>query len=487
MEEEFLEYHSNNLWRSLYTKICIESRNNEYTAVEALKPENKQLNRYRDVYPYDHSRVPLSHVSTTDYINASLIEVNQVDRKYILTQGPLAGTTPHFWSLVWEQKTRAVIMLNRVMEKGTLKCHQYWPTSKGEVVTCDEVGLIVSNIEMTPGQHYNISTLRIENTAVNETRDVLHFHYTTWPDFGVPTCPDTFLEFLGAVRESGSLDTSKVGPPVIHCSAGIGRSGTFILVDSCLLEAENSGPEVVCIKQRLLDMRTYRMGLIQTEDQLKFSYQSIIEGARQLGLINSVPTFETPITEASDSSSEDDVPPPLPPPRTESLKKDVSQDGEEKDIKKEIVQLYDREVIIKDSEPFTSSEQFNNIPVKLVAKLNGATNLEEECGSHGSETTSSNTSSTEHSPNKLPILSYSKMEERKRELRRRKNEEEKSSTETKIKEVQKAIQKAEKFNQSSEEWKKRWEYWQEMMIPFCVGLSMFLVGGYLYFRDEVQD
>ena len=72
--------------------------------------------------------------------------------------------------------------------------------------------------------------IRIENTAVNETRDVLHFHYTTWPDFGVPTCPDTFLEFLGAVRESGSLDTSKVGPPVIHCSAGIGRSGTFILV-----------------------------------------------------------------------------------------------------------------------------------------------------------------------------------------------------------------------------------------------------------------
>ena len=158
----------------------------------------------------------------------------------------------------------------------------------------------------------------------SETRDVLHFHYTIWPDFECPSCPDTFLEFLGAVREAGSLD-SGVGTALVHCSDSIGRSGTFILVDTCLLEAENSWPEVLCIKQRLLDIRTYRTGLIQTHDQLKFSYQAIIDGARQLGLINSVPTFETPVEEASDLSSEEDVPPPLPPPRTESLKKGASQ------------------------------------------------------------------------------------------------------------------------------------------------------------------
>ena len=196
-----------------------------------------------------------------------------MSRSYILTQGPLAATTLHFLSLVREQHSKAVIILNRVMEKGTLKCHQYWPTSKEDLVNCPEVGLVVENIEMTPGQHYNISTLRITNTETNESRDVLHFHYTTCPDFGVPTCPDTFLEFLGAVRESRSMDRD-VGPALVHCSAGIGRSGTFILVDTCLLEAQNSGPEVMCIKQRLLDMRTFRMGVIQTEDQLKFSYQT---------------------------------------------------------------------------------------------------------------------------------------------------------------------------------------------------------------------
>ena len=144
-----------------------------------------------------------------------------------------------------------------------------------------------------------------------------------------------------------------MGTALVHCSDSIGRSGTFILVDTCLLEAENSWPEVLCIKQRLLNIRTYRTGLIQTHDQLKFSYQAIIDGARQLGLINSVPTFETPVEEASDLSSEEDVPPPLPPPRTESLKKGATS---------EVVQLQDREVTITDSEPFNSTEQFNNIP-----------------------------------------------------------------------------------------------------------------------------
>jgi len=486
MEEEFLEYHTSNLWRSLYTKICIESRNNDFTAVEALKPENKQLNRYRDVYPYDHSRVPLTNVPTTDYINASLVVVEKLERKYILAQGPLAGTTPHFWSLVWEQQSKAVIMLNRVMEKGTLKCHQYWPTTKGETMMFEEVGLSVENIEMSPGQHYNISTLRITNAKTNETRDVLHFHYTTWPDFGVPTCPDTFLEFLGAVRESGSMD-KEVGPALVHCSAGIGRSGTFILVDSCLLEAENFGPEVVCIKQRLLDMRTYRMGLIQTEDQLKFSYQSIIEGARQLGLINSVPTFETPVQEASDSSSEDDIPPPLPPPRTESLKKGGSQEEEVVVISKsEVVHLQDKDVLIMDSEPFNSTEQFHSIPTKLETKMvNGVTTMVEDTLTANSSSGSNHSSSVEHSPNKC-ILTNNKLEERKREmeLRRRKKEEEKSSTEAKIKEVQKAIQKSE---QKSEDWKKRKEHLRETVFPFCVGLTMFVAAGYIYFRDEVQD
>jgi len=480
MEQEFLEYHNNNSWRSLYTQICFESRNTTYSSKDASKPENRPLNRYRDVYPYDHSRVPLTNVATTDYINASLVTMASLGRSYILTQGPLAGTTPHFWSMVWEQKCRAIIMLNRVIEKSAHKCHQYWPldtinSDSDNTMVFNDVQLSVENISQTPGQHYTISTLRLTNTTTHDSREVLHFHYTTWPDFGVPSCPDTFLEFLGAVRESGSLDC-ETGPAVVHCSAGIGRSGTFILVDSCLLEAENSGPEAVNIKQTLLDMRSFRMGLIQTEDQLKFSYQAIIEGARQLGLITIVPAFEAVVDEASDSSDDDEVPPPLPPPRTESLKKKPS---EEEDDTVEVVELADKKITISDAEPYNSV--YNNFSKPVI---NGNTN-----GVEDSSCNSSN-SSTDASPNKC-ILTSDKLEEKKREmeLRRRKKEEEKLSTrrkqieeeklstENKIKEVQNSFQCAE-------DWRKRKEYWQETLVPFCVGLAMFAAGGYFYFSDE---
>ncbi|KAG8519657.1 Tyrosine-protein phosphatase non-receptor type 1 [Galemys pyrenaicus] len=113
-----------------------------------------------------------------------------------------------------------------------------------------------------------------------ETREILHFHYTTWPDFGVPESPASFLNFLFKVRESGSLSLEH-GPVVVHCSAGIGRSGTFCLADTCLLLMDKrKDPSSVDIKKVLLEMRKFRMGLIQTADQLRFSYLAVIEGAK---------------------------------------------------------------------------------------------------------------------------------------------------------------------------------------------------------------
>ena len=145
-------------------------------------------------------------------------------------------------------------------------------------------------------------------------------------------------------------------------------------------------------------------------------YSSLLQGARQLGLINSVPTFESPVQEASDSSSEDDIPPPLPPPRTESLKKNGSQEEEEAVVisKSEIVHLQDREVLIMDSEPFNSTEQFHTIPTKLETKMvNGVTMMVEDSLITNSSSGSNHSSSVEHSPNKC-ILTNNKLEERKR-------------------------------------------------------------------------
>ncbi|XP_055224382.1 tyrosine-protein phosphatase non-receptor type 2 isoform X4 [Gorilla gorilla gorilla] len=253
----------------------IRNESHDYPHRVAKFPENRNRNRYRDVSPYDHSRVKLQNAEN-DYINASLVDIEEAQRSYILTQGPLPNTCCHFWLMVWQQKTKAVVMLNRIVEKESVKCAQYWPTDDQEMLF-KETGFSVKLLSEDVKSYYTVHLLQLENINSGETRTISHFHYTTWPDFGVPESPASFLNFLFKVRESGSLNPDH-GPAVIHCSAGIGRSGTFSLVDTCLVLMEKG--DDINIKQVLLNMRKYRMGLIQTPDQLRFSYMAIIEGAK---------------------------------------------------------------------------------------------------------------------------------------------------------------------------------------------------------------
>ncbi|XP_016331050.1 tyrosine-protein phosphatase non-receptor type 1 isoform X2 [Sinocyclocheilus anshuiensis] len=261
MEAEFREIDELGNWNAVYQEIRQQS--SDLPCKIAKLPENRSLNRYRDVSPFDHSRIRLQ-IGSNDYINASLISVDEAQRNYILTQGPLPNTCGHFWEMVWEQCCRGVVMLNRVIEKG----------------------------------------------STQETREILQFHYTTWPDFGVPESPASFLNFLFKVRESGCLSPEH-GPVVVHCSAGIGRSGTFCLVDTCLLlMSQRKDPSSVRIQEVLLEMRRYRMGLIQTADQLRFSYLAVIEGAKYI-------MGDTSVQESwKELSNEEDLPPEFtPPPR----------------------------------------------------------------------------------------------------------------------------------------------------------------------------
>ncbi|KAL4234107.1 Tyrosine-protein phosphatase non-receptor type 2 [Mactra antiquata] len=320
IEQEFEQFEAKSLWPQVYQKIKYDasllSIQENHTFGEARKPENRVKNRYRDVSPYDHSRVVLQKVQDgdSDYINASIIEVPESNRRYILSQGPLEHTTAQFWQMIWEQQCKAIIMLNKVVENRTLKCHQYWPL--GEEDDDDEMTFEESNLKVTlqeeqEYQHYVIRTFDLEDLETNEVREVYHFHYTTWPDFGVPSSPVSFLLFLDAVREKGVLERN-VGPAVIHCSAGIGRSGTFCLVDSALVLVEKNGTlEDIDIQSLLISMRSYRMGLIQTSEQLKFSYMAIIEGGRKL--LGSQGTQDS----SKNVNNEDEAPPP--PTRVESL------------------------------------------------------------------------------------------------------------------------------------------------------------------------
>ncbi|XP_052560039.1 tyrosine-protein phosphatase non-receptor type 2 isoform X3 [Tympanuchus pallidicinctus] len=241
-------------------------------------PRDRRHERVAGALSDDHSRVKLQNTEN-DYINASLVVIEEAQRCYILTQGPLPNTCCHFWLMVWQQKTKAVVMLNRIVEKDSVKCAQYWPTRGEEFMMFSETGFRVRLVSEEVKSYYTVHLLQLENINSGESRMISHFHYTTWPDFGVPESPASFLNFLFKVRESGCLSPEH-GPAVVHCSAGIGRSGTFSLVDSCLVLMEKKDPISVDIKKVLLDMRKYRMGLIQTPDQLRFSYMAVIEGAK---------------------------------------------------------------------------------------------------------------------------------------------------------------------------------------------------------------
>lgn len=311
MEQEFDDIDSSGRWQNLYNEI--RNQASEYPYKVAKLPVNRNLNRYRDVSPYDHSRVKLEN-SENDYINASLVMVEEAQRAYILSQGPLRNTCGHFWLMIWEQCTKAVIMLNRVIEKESEKCAQYWPTTEEQQMSFTDTGFVVRLLSEEDQSYYTIRVLELQNTMTKECREIYHFHYTTWPDFGVPESPASFLRFLFNVRESGSLDP-KHGPSVVHCSAGIGRSGTFALVDTCLvLMAKRKNPSSVDIQKVLLDMREYRMGLIQTPDQLRFSYMAVIEGAK-LVLTDNSAAQQNKQRVISTDDLEPDLPPPPPPPR----------------------------------------------------------------------------------------------------------------------------------------------------------------------------
>ncbi|KAF7668380.1 hypothetical protein LDENG_00017870 [Lucifuga dentata] len=323
MDQEFEDIDSEGQWQKLYLEIRNQSHECSYKV--AKYPENRNRNRYRDVSPFDHSRVKLENTEN-DYINASLVVMEEAQRSYILTQGPLRNTCGHFWLMIWEQKTKAVIMLNRVIEKGSEKCAQYWPTVEEREMSFRDTRFLVTLLSEDTKSYYTTRVLELQNMNTGEKREICHFHYTTWPDFGVPESPASFLNFLYKVRESGALGPDH-GPAVVHCSAGIGRSGTFSLVDTCLVLIDKRKDPSLDIKSILLDMRKYRMGLIQTPDQLRFSYMAVLEGAKCITGDSSVQKCWQELSKEDQEPASDSPPSAQPQPRCLPERYNGSQRG----------------------------------------------------------------------------------------------------------------------------------------------------------------
>ncbi|XP_017136645.1 tyrosine-protein phosphatase non-receptor type 61F isoform X1 [Drosophila miranda] len=320
IETEYNNKKTGSGWHRFYKEISEKcdrgAKEQQFSTLESERSQNRGLNRYRDVNPYDHSRIVLKRGSV-DYINANLVKLERADRQYILTQGPLEDTVGHFWLMVWEQKSSAILMLNKLMEKKQIKCHLYWPNQLGpeKALKLPNVQLTVELVRCETYQNFVRRWFKLTDLETQKSREVMQFHYITWPDFGIPSSPDAFLKFLQQVRDSGCL-SNDVGPAVVHCSAGIGRSGTFCLVDCCLVLVDKHGE---CnVSQVLCELRSYRMGLIQTSDQLDFSYQAIIEGIKKLNDPSFLDAKEPIIGNETDTHAQDELPPPLPP-RTHSL------------------------------------------------------------------------------------------------------------------------------------------------------------------------
>ncbi|XP_049321884.1 receptor-type tyrosine-protein phosphatase S isoform X10 [Astyanax mexicanus] len=239
----------------------------EHSNLEVNKPKN----RYANVIAYDHSRVilaPIEGITGSDYINANYIDGYRKQNAYIATQGPLPETFGDFWRMVWEQRSATVVMMTRLEEKSRIKCDQYWPSRGTETYGMTQVTLL-DTIELAT---FCVRTFSLHKNGSSEKREVRQFQFTAWPDHGVPEYPTPFLAFLRRVKTCNPPDA---GPIIAHCSAGVGRTGCFIVIDAMLERIKHE--KTVDIYGHVTLMRAQRNYMVQTEDQYSFIHDALLE------------------------------------------------------------------------------------------------------------------------------------------------------------------------------------------------------------------
>ncbi|XP_034424950.1 receptor-type tyrosine-protein phosphatase S isoform X21 [Hippoglossus hippoglossus] len=239
----------------------------EHSNLEVNKPKN----RYANVIAYDHSRVLLSAIDGipgSDYINANYIDGYRKQNAYIATQGSLPETFGDFWRMIWEQRSAIIVMMTKLEERSRVKCDQYWPTRATETYGLIQVSLL-DTVELAT---YCVRTFALFKNGSSEKREVRQFQFTAWPDHGVPEHPTPFLAFLRRVKACNPPDA---GPMVVHCSAGVGRTGCFIVIDAMMERIKHE--KTVDIYGHVTLMRAQRNYMVQTEDQYVFIHDALQE------------------------------------------------------------------------------------------------------------------------------------------------------------------------------------------------------------------
>jgi len=284
MEQTVAEMRQKGSLDAEFAKIKKDSMAMPASFNTASESQNVRKNRYGNVLPIDDTRVVLSHTGVvgSDYINANYIDGWRRERAFIATQAPVPGSIQDFWRMIWEENSSIIVMATREVEMGKVKCHKYWP-DEGGVVQCGAVEVSFVSYQDV-NTDFGVRKLLLTDMQRTQSREVTQYCLKTWPDQGVPSDPAIVIRLILEVRRENEIARARgdgSGPVVVHCSAGIGRTGTYFAVDIGMQRMDELGtidvPSVVSF------LRAQRAGTVQTLVQYRFIYEALLAYHRTSG------------------------------------------------------------------------------------------------------------------------------------------------------------------------------------------------------------